>query len=40
MRFPYDIREESGRGRVRAEVTFDGEPYRGSIVEFFPDLFK
>ena len=32
VRFPYDIRKEFGKGRVKAEVTFDGEPYRGSIV--------
>lgn len=30
--FPYDIREEFGKGRVKAEITFDGEPYSGSIV--------
>lgn len=30
--FPYDIREEFGRGRVKVHVTFDGEPYDGSIV--------
>ena len=30
--FPYDIRKEFGRGRVKAEITFDGELYRGSIV--------
>lgn len=32
IRFPYDIREEFGRGRVKVQVTFDGEPYCGSIV--------
>ena len=32
VRFPYDIRKEFGKGRVKAEVTFDGEPYSGSIV--------
>ena len=32
VRFPYDIREEFGKGRVKAEITFDGEPYCGSIV--------
>lgn len=32
VRFPYDIRTEFGKGRVKAEVTFDGEPYCGSIV--------
>lgn len=30
--FPYDIRTEFGKGRVKAHVTFDGEPYDGSIV--------
>ena len=25
--FPYDVREEFGRGRVKVHVTFDGEPY-------------
>lgn len=32
IRFPYDIRTEFGKGRVKAEITFDGEPYSGSIV--------
>ncbi|MCL1846622.1 MAG: DUF1905 domain-containing protein [Coriobacteriia bacterium] len=30
--FPYDIRKEFGAGRVKVHVTFDGEPYVGSIV--------
>lgn len=30
--FPWDIRKVFGRGRVRVRVTFDGEPYVGSIV--------
>lgn len=30
--FPYDIRAEFGRGRVKVHVTFDDEPYDGSIV--------
>lgn len=30
--FPYDIRVEFGRGRVKVHATFDGEPYDGSIV--------
>ena len=30
--FPYDIRTEFGRGRVKVYATFDGEPYDGSIV--------
>lgn len=32
IRFPLDIKKEFGKGRVKAQVTFDGEPYRGSIV--------
>ncbi|HIT32775.1 MAG TPA: DUF1905 domain-containing protein [Candidatus Enterenecus stercoripullorum] len=32
VRFPYDIRKEFGKGRVKAEITFDGEPYSGNIV--------
>lgn len=30
--FPYDIQKEFGRGRVKVHVTFDSEPYDGSIV--------
>jgi len=30
--FPYDIREEFGKGRVKVLVTFDNEPYEGSVV--------
>ena len=30
--FPYDIRTEFGKGRVKVRATFDGEPYEGSIV--------
>ncbi len=30
--FPYDIREEFGKGRVKVHAVFDGEPYDGSIV--------
>ena len=30
--FPYDIREEFGKGRVKIHATFDGIPYDGSIV--------
>jgi len=30
--FPYDIREEFGKGRVKVRATFDNEPYEGSIV--------
>ena len=30
--FPYDLRAEFGKGRVKIRATFDGEPYDGSIV--------
>jgi len=30
--FPFDIRAEFGKGRVKVHATFDGEPYDGSIV--------
>ncbi len=30
--FPYNIREEFGKGRVKVHATFDGAPYDGSIV--------
>ncbi|HFU4086764.1 TPA: DUF1905 domain-containing protein [Streptococcus suis] len=29
--FPYDIRQEFGKGRVKVHATFDGHPYDGSI---------
>lgn len=32
VEFPYDVKEEFGRGRVKVHATFDGEPYDGSIV--------
>lgn len=32
VEFPYDIRTEFGKGRVKVHVTFDGIPYDGSIV--------
>lgn len=30
--FPYDIRAQFGKGRVKVHATFDGVPYDGSIV--------
>ena len=30
--FPYDIREEFGKRRVKVRATFDGVDYQGSIV--------
>lgn len=32
IEFPYDVREEFGKGRVKVYATFDGEPYNGSLV--------
>jgi len=32
VEFPYDIREEFGKGRVFVHATFDDESYDGSIV--------
>ena len=30
--FPWDVRREFGRGRVKVRATFDGVPYDGSLV--------
>lgn len=30
--FPYDVREEFNKGRVKVHATFDGVEYQGSIV--------
>lgn len=32
IEFPYDVREEFGKGRVKVSATFDGYPYDGSLV--------
>jgi hypothetical protein len=32
VEFPYDVRAEFGRGRVKVRATFDGVPYDGSLV--------
>ena len=32
MEFPYDVRAEFGKGRVKVRATFDGQPYDGSLV--------
>jgi len=29
---PFDLRAETGKGRLRVHAVFDGEPYDGSIV--------
>ena len=30
--FPWDLRKEMGKGRVKVHASFDGIPYDGSIV--------
>lgn len=32
IEFPYDVRQEFGKGRVKVLATFDGELYEGSLV--------
>lgn len=32
LEFPYDVRAEFGKGRVKVHATFDGESYDGSVV--------
>lgn len=32
IEFPYNVREEFGKGRVPVCATFDGVPYDGSLV--------
>ena len=32
VEFPYDVRAEFGKGRVKVRATFDGAPYEGSLV--------
>ena len=32
VEFPYDLKAECGKGRLKVRATFDGEPYNGSIV--------
>ena len=33
VEFPYDVRAEFGKGRVKVQATFDGHPYQGSLVK-------
>lgn len=33
VEIPFDVKEVFGKGRVPVNATFDGEPYRGSIVK-------
>ena len=30
--FPWDLRKETGKGRLKVHATFDGVPYDGSVV--------
>lgn len=32
IEFPFDVREEFGKGRVKVHATFDSIPYDGSLV--------
>jgi hypothetical protein len=32
IEFPYDLRREFGKGRIKVHAEFDGNPYEGSIV--------
>jgi len=32
IEFPFDIKKEFGKGRIKVHAEFDGEPYDGSIV--------
>lgn len=32
IEFPYNVKAEFGKGRVKVSATFDGEPYDGSLV--------
>ncbi|QNM06969.1 DUF1905 domain-containing protein [Qiania dongpingensis] len=32
VEFPFDVRKEFGKGRVKVHAEFDGEPYDGSLV--------
>ncbi len=32
VEFPYDVKAEFGKGKVKVHATFDGEPYDGSLV--------
>lgn len=32
VKFPYDVKTEFGKGRIKVHATFDGVPYDGSVV--------
>ena len=33
VHFPFDVKKEFGKGRVKIHATFDGVPYDGSLVK-------
>ncbi len=33
VEFPFDVKEEFGKGRVKVKVSFDGYDYEGSLVK-------
>lgn len=33
VHFPFDVKKEFGKGRVKVHATFDGVPYDGSLVK-------
>ena len=33
IEYPYDVKEEFGKGRVKVHATFDGAEYDGSLVK-------
>lgn len=37
IEFPYDVRTEFGKGRVKVKATFDGVEYDGSLVRMKTD---
>ena len=38
VRFPYDIKKEFGKGRVKVHATFDGIVYDGSILGKYKNI--
>ena len=36
IEFPFDVRKEFGKGRVKVKATFDGAEYFGSLVRMQP----
>ncbi len=37
IEFPYDVRKEFGKGRVKVHALFDSYPYEGSLVRMGTD---